>query len=195
MKNEEEGARLEARMTPEERRLYEAYKSRLGQDFPAHHTHEMFVPLFEDEPVTQSRIAKWARVTGDGNPLWHDDAYAARSRWGGIVAPPMFLLTVSDGATPGAQLVGELYQPAPNAVLNHAKYPTYRGAMQAEAEWEFFEPVRPGDRIGAVARCTDVFWKQGSRFRLLFCMGETTYTNQDGRRVALCRNGAVHMFK
>jgi len=195
MKNEEDNARLEALMTPEERRLYEGYKRRLGKEFTPHHTHGMFVPLFEGEPVTKSRIATWAAVTGDDNPLWSDDIYAARSRWGGIIAPPLFLLTVNDGATPGAQLVGELYEPAPNPVLNLKAYPTYRGAMQAEADWQFFEPVRPGDRIAAVARCTDVFWKQGSRFRLMFCMGETVYTNQHGRRVALCRNGAVYMFK
>ena len=191
----EENKTLEERMTPEERELYESFNSKIGQEFVPEPSHEMFFPLLNEEPVTWSRIKKWAKVNEDLNPLWFDAEYAKNSRWGGIIAPPLFLMTVDAGTAPVAYLIGKLYTPAPNAVLKLEKYRTFRGAMQTDSEWEFFEPVRPGDRIFPKATCTDIFWKQGKRFRLLVTSGVTTYTNQEGQLLARCRTGAVYMFK
>ena len=86
-------------------------------------------------------------------------------------------------------------EPAPNAVLKLKKYRTFRGVMQTDSTWEFFEPVRPGDQIIPRAKSTDIYWKQGKRFRLLVTSGVTTYTNQEGQIVASCQTGAVYMFK
>ncbi len=191
----EENKTLEERMTPEERELYESFKSKIGQEFVPEPSHEMFFPLLNEEPVTWSRIKKWAKVNEDLNPLWFDEEYAKNSRWGGIVAPPLFLMTIDAGTGPVTYFVGKLYTPAPNAVLKLEKYRTFRGAMQTDSEWEFFKPVRPGDKIFPKATCTDIFWKQGKRFRLLFTSGVTTYTNQKGQLLACCRTGAVYMFK
>lgn len=191
----EESKALEERMTPEERELYEDFRSKIGQEFVPEPSHDMFFPLLNEEPVTWSRIKKWAKVNEDANPLWFDEEYARNSRWGGIVAPPLYLMTVDAGTTPVAYLVGKLFHPAPNAVLNLEKYRTFRGVMQTDADWEFFEPVRPGDMISARAKCTDIYWKQGKRFRLLVTSGVTTYTDQKGQMVGLCRTGAVYMFK
>ena len=186
---------LEQRMTPEERELYEDFKSKIGQESVPVPSHEMFFPLLNEEPVTWSRIKKWAKVNGDSNPLWFDEEYARNSRWGGIVAPPLYLMTIDAGTVPVSYLVGKLFEPAPNAVLKLKKYRTFRGVMQTDSTWEFFEPVRPGDQIIPRAKCTDIYWKQGKRFRLLVTSGVTTYTNQEGQIVASCQTGAVYMFK
>jgi len=191
----EESKTLEERMTPEERGLFESFKRKIGQEFVPQYNHEMFLPLLDEEEVSRSLIKKWAKVTKDSNPLWFDAEYARNSRWGGIIAPPLFLLTIDPGKVPAAYLIGELYKPAPEAVLNLEKYRTFRGSMQTDSEWEFFEPVRPGDTISPKTKYTDIYWKQGKRFRLLFTSGETTYTNQKGQLVARCRLGAAYMFK
>ena len=31
---------------------------------------------------------------GDMNPLWRDEEYAKKTRWGGIIAPPAFYATM-----------------------------------------------------------------------------------------------------
>ena len=191
----EENKTLEQRMTPEERELYESFKNKIGQEFVPEPSHEIFFPLLNEEPVTWSRIKKWARVNEDLNPLWFDEEYARNSRWGGIVAPPLFLMTIDAGTVPAAYFVGKLFTPAPNAVLNLEKYRTFRGVMQTDSDWEFFKPVRPGDMISPKAKCTEIYWKQGKRYRLLVTSGVTTYTNQKGQTVASCRTGAVYMFK
>jgi len=188
----EKGMTLEERMTPEERGLYEGFKKKIGQEFVPRH-HEMFFFIGNEETAHWSRIKRWAIVTEDFNALWFDEEYAKQSRWGGIIAPPLFLLAINDGMGPAASFVRDIYRP--DCVVNREKYPNFRGSMQMNSDWEFFEPIRPGDKIDTKSKCTDIYWKQGKRYRLLFTFGETTYTNQKRQLVAHCRAGAVYMFK
>ncbi|MCX8125766.1 MAG: MaoC family dehydratase N-terminal domain-containing protein [Dehalococcoidia bacterium] len=193
--NRETGTSLEDVMTPEERSLFLSFKEKIGRPVSKSMVHDLFFPLLNDGDIRQSLVHKWAMVNGDSNPLWHDPSYAGNSRWKGTIAPPMFLPTVNDGTTPCALLTKELIKPGLLPYINKEKYPNYRGVMQISTDWEFFEPVRPGDTIHSVSRPTDIYWKRGKRFRLLFCFGETDYTNQHGRRVAWSRVGAVYLFK
>ena len=39
--------------------------------------------------ATRDNIRHWAHGIGDDNPLWCDPAYAAKSRYGRLVAPPL----------------------------------------------------------------------------------------------------------
>ncbi len=41
--------------------------------------------------ATRDNIRHWAHGIGDDNPLWCDPAYAAKSRYGRLVAPPSFI--------------------------------------------------------------------------------------------------------
>lgn len=192
---EEEGSSLEDCMTPEERSLFLSFKEQIGKSVSKSMVHDLFYPLLDDGDIRQSLVHKWATINGDPNPLWYDAKYAENSRWRGVVAPPMFLLTVNDGTAPCALLTKEVIKPGPFPSINREKYPNYRGVMQVSTDWEFYEPVRPGDRINSVSRPTDIYWKRGRRFRLLFCFGETDYTNQHGKHVAWNRMGAVYLFK
>ena len=42
-------------------------------------------------PITGTGIADWCDAIGDGNPLYLDEETAAKSRHGGLVAPPATL--------------------------------------------------------------------------------------------------------
>jgi acyl dehydratase len=190
-----ESIELEAIMTPEERALFDSFKAMIGKPVPQEAIHDVFYPLLNDGDVRWSLIRKWATVNGDFNPLWFDEEYAKKSRWGGITAPPLFMLTVHDGSQPCAFLVKQVLKPSPYPVINREKYPNFRGVMQSNCEWEFFEPLRPGDKISALSIPTEAYWKKGKRFRLLFTAGETEYTNQRGQKVVFNRMGGVYMFK
>jgi hypothetical protein len=50
-------------------------------------------PAVAPDPVNQPMIRHWAAAMEDGNPVYTDPAFAAASRFGGIVAPPMMLQT------------------------------------------------------------------------------------------------------
>src|SRR5438093_7103861 len=47
--------------------------------------------------ATRDTIRHYAWGIGDDNPLYCDPDYAARTRWGTIVAPPTFLFALCDG--------------------------------------------------------------------------------------------------
>jgi hypothetical protein len=50
-------------------------------------------PSVAPDPVNQPMIRHWAAALEDHNPVYTDAAFAAASRFGGIVAPPLMLQT------------------------------------------------------------------------------------------------------
>ena len=50
-------------------------------------------PSVAPDPVNQPMIRHWAAAMEDHNPIYVDPAFAAASRFGGIVAPPLMLQT------------------------------------------------------------------------------------------------------
>ena len=58
------------------------------------------------DPVNQPMIRHWAAAFEDGNPVYVDPAFAAKTRFGGIVAPPLMLQTWSM-PTPKLTGIGE----------------------------------------------------------------------------------------
>jgi hypothetical protein len=50
-------------------------------------------PSVAPDPVNQPMIRHWAAALEDENPVYTDPAFAAASRFGGIVAPPLMLQT------------------------------------------------------------------------------------------------------
>ncbi len=45
--------------------------------------------------ATRDNLRHWAHGIGDDNPLWCDPAYAAKTRYGRVVAPPSFVFTLN----------------------------------------------------------------------------------------------------
>ena len=50
--------------------------------------------------ATRDNIKNFAEAVGDNNPLWINEEYARKSRFGGVIAPPTFLYNVNHGTTP-----------------------------------------------------------------------------------------------
>lgn len=122
-----------------------------------------------NEDVERGAIKKWAIAFRDFNPLWLDEESAKKTRWGGIVAPPLFLYSVDMG-----------YR-VPHTLWDWgwAHGPEFTGS-----DWEFFRPVRPGDKITTMASLTDAYEKKDESKRRLFLVSRTDYTNQKGELVA-----------
>jgi acyl dehydratase len=187
------------KLTPEERDCFERWKAKIGQ---------IFVPQTDQEAMaddliiyfwglgaeaTWPWIKRWATVNEDYNALWFDEEYAKNSRWGGIIAPPLYLISVNDGLQWPESCTDEFVGPAMTPRAD--KFPYYSHTFQAESEWEFFEPVRPGDTISSEAKLADVYWKQGREYRMFFIVGETTLRNQKGQLVGRNKSSPVYLFK
>ena len=111
--------------------------------------------------IEAGAIRKFAEAIGDPNPLYRDEAAARHSRYGGIIAPPTFLRSVA---------IERLEVPTD---------PPLERTLDGGSEWEYFEPVRPGDKITTVTRLVDLTERTSKAIgQMLIVTCETTYTNQ-----------------
>ena len=124
----------------------------------------------ESPPVTleveKGAIARFSEAIEDANPLWGDEVAARRSRYGGVTATPTFLRSLR---TERLELPFE---------------EQFQRVLDGGSEWEYFEPVRAGDRITAVNQVTDLSERAGRLGPMIFISTVTTYTNQLGQVVA-----------
>ena len=125
------------------------------------------------QEVEQGGIKRFAEAVGDPNPLWNDEAVARKSRYGGLIAPPTYLRSVR---VERPQLPFDI---------------PFSRLLDGGSEWEYFEPVRVGDRITAVAGIVDMSERSGRLGTMLFSVTEITYTNQFDEVVATQRNTSI----
>lgn len=92
--------------------------------------------------VTWDGSRQFAYGYGDDNPLYCDPNYAEGTVWGGLVAPPTFLYTMGEDSapTPTAEQK-QVLKGDPFAGL---------GSYQAVMEFEWWNPLRRGDRCHMV---------------------------------------------
>ena len=132
----------------------------------------------DTEPTTYAveagAIKRFAEAIGDPNPLYSDEGAARQTRYGGIIAPPTFLRTM------------ERFPPVIGVPI------PYADVFDGGSDWEYFEPVRPGDHITATVRVGDIFERSGKLGRMLFIVRETRYVNQSDILVARQRNTTIH---
>ena len=123
--------------------------------------------------VEKGAIIKFAEAIGDDNPIYSDEAAARGLQYGGLVAPPTFLRS---------------------AVAARPDLPfdvPFERVLDGGSEWEYFEPVRPGDRITAVSRIEDITERNGSIGLMLIQTIVITYTNQFDQLVATQTNTSI----
>lgn len=117
--------------------------------------------------VTEDLIRHFAYAVGDPNPLWRDPAYARGTRWGGIIAPPVFDCCIAscDGAGNGPG--GSFLLPGFNL-------------FAAGNRHEYFGVIRPGDEFRIADKYLGAEEKavKGKTYRLFLESGQRSYINQ-----------------
>lgn len=123
--------------------------------------------------VERGAIRRFADAIGDDNPLFNSEREARDSRFGGMIAPPTFYRL--------------LMAPIPEVKLDMQ---SSRG-LDGGSDWEYFHPVRPGDRITVQTKIADLRESDGRLGPMVFTTTETSYTNQYGQIVALQRSTGI----
>lgn len=102
-------------------------------------------PFVARDPVNVPMIRQWCDATGDANPVYTDEAFAARSVHGGIVAPPTMLQawTMKGLSTEGPPQAGGLH-PGLRDALDDAGYTS---VVATNCEQEYLRYLRPGDVV------------------------------------------------
>src|SRR5574341_553081 len=108
----------------------ERMRARIGTEVPIQDPY--------NRVATLDAIRHYAYGIGDDNPLFCDETYAQKTRWGGVIAPSYFVETM------GISRVKEI----PREARERS-----RGALSGVHSWysgdsvEFFLPVHVGDRM------------------------------------------------
>ena len=123
-------------------------------------------PYLQD--ATADTMRNWCNGIGDLNPLYRDEEHGRLSRYGSIVAHPMFPMAFG--------WIGRTRWGLPGV---HGFY--------AGNDWELFRHIRPGDRITAIERVVGIDVKE-SKFSgtLVMQYVEASFANQNGDLVARC---------
>ncbi len=121
--------------------------------------------------VEREMIRRFARAIGDPNPLWQDEEYARASHYGGIIAPPTFILAIGF-----EQFVEDLMSLAP-----------FNTVLMGGTELECYHHIRLGDVITAIFKISNLRQRQGKMGKMAFMTFDSTYKNQRQELVAKCR--------
>lgn len=131
-------------------------------------------------PVEYDPIRRYCHMNDDTNPLFLDPEYAKKTRYGEVICPP---LMVANFAGPGIWPPATALPALPPVVT-----PGDRN-INLTTEYEFFKPVKVGDRLSIKSRIADVYIKA---IRLdpkaFWTETERIITNQNGEVVAMSRN-------
>jgi acyl dehydratase len=115
--------------------------------------------------ASHDAIRHFAMAIADDNPLWVDEEYARKTRWGGIIAPPSFLMSVNNGAATAG----------------------LKGMLRLAASWDihYTEPVRVGTQFQTSTTIVDAALVERNRGgRMIRHTAETHYRDRDGRLLA-----------
>jgi acyl dehydratase len=119
--------------------------------------------------VERGAIRRFAEAIGDPNPLFNRELDARAGRFGGMIAPPTFCRSMM-ASFPEIKI----------------DMPGNRG-LDGGSDWEYFVPIRPGDRITVQTKIADIRESDGRLGAMVFTTIETSYTNQFGQLCALQR--------
>lgn len=145
-------------------------------------------------PVEYDPIRRHCHMTGDSNPLFTDPVFAKEEGpYGEVIVPPSLLPIYfsSKGPWPKAP------KPKSDGEKKKSKRPFFtlgvptpgdRG-INMGTEWEYFAPIRIGDRLRSEQAITDIFMKPIKLDnKAVWIVSEMSFINQDDTRVAVWRN-------
>lgn len=128
--------------------------------------------------VTKRDIKRFAQAIGETNPIYFDENYAKSTKYGVILAPPLFCQIFTFEDVPPDQLPND-----GSPIEIDVPIPAQR-TVGGASSYEIFQRVKVGDQITAKSMLKDVFTKQGKSGKLYFVVVETEFSDQETKLVA-----------
>jgi hypothetical protein len=122
--------------------------------------------------VTKESIAGFSAWADKWNVLWHDEEYAKKTRWGGLIAYPLFQDNIG----------GIVFFPELDPASGQFVYHDFLGE-----DWSNLGVVRPGDTLTVNRRhptLTDITVSGGGERRFAEVFDDTDVINQNNEVVA-----------
>lgn len=124
--------------------LYEELKVLVGQEGAR---------LVAVDEVCKPMIRHWCEAMQDGNPLYTDEEYGRKSKYGSTIAPPTMLLTWT---------MPPLWPPREQPphpfeqFLEKLEKAGFYGIIITNVAQKYYRPLLPGDRVTFTYKITDV---------------------------------------
>lgn len=131
--------------------------------------------------VTAEGLIDTASTSVTYNPFWLNESYAAGTRWGGLIAFPMY-------ATGGNMIHTEASE-TPDCGYDRQLWPGQ--------DWEFFQPIRVGDTIRAWNRVPQLIEQKVDRGGIrgfINMEGDYDIVNQRNEIVTSTQNYTIRIF-
>jgi acyl dehydratase len=119
-------------------------------------------------PVTKEEITEYAASLGETNPLYTDEAAAAKGPYGGLIASPTFV----------TKLRAQKFTPEHLPKFGKVGFDGGR-------DLELYAPVRPGDQLTMLSTIHEIYEKTGRTGSMYFIVIRNEVKNQKGEKVAV----------
>ena len=140
-------------------------------------------PVTSPDPVNVPMIRHWAYALSDFNPAYLDEDFAKKSRYGGIVSPPVMLQswTMAPPKLEGIHERGGVPVELGENPLQFRADAGYTGIVATNSEFEVERYPRVGDDITAETVFETISDEKKTAMGTgFFVTWLTTYCNQDG---------------
>lgn len=126
--------------------------------------------------IEKGKIGDFADAIADDNPAYYDeDHHVENSALRGIVAPLTFGTRLN--FIRGAERI--------DLKLDWHK------VLHGEQQFEYFKPVRPGDKLYCKTKIVDIYEKSGRSGTMTFAVAETTCRDKNGEIVLIARGTTI----
>ncbi len=139
------------------------------------------------DPVNLPMIRHWVDALDDCNPVYLDEEEAAKTRFGGIVAPPAMLQawTMARPRIEGiAERGGAAMEISPDSAIGLLDGAGYTATLATNSELEFVRYLRLGDHLSSLAVLEAISEQKTTRLGTgYFVTWVTDYRTNDGELV------------
>ena len=139
------------------------------------------------DEVERGAIRRFHQAVMDEDPVFWNDAVAQGTRYKGVVAPPLFPLHAfrlpSGSPDPLSRVVADLDFDGVTRDFGLGLPPVpipLPRLLNGGNQVEVYQLARPGERIRARSKYTDIYQKEGKSGVLVFILVETIYANPQG---------------
>jgi acyl dehydratase len=119
--------------------------------------------------IEKGKIREFARAIGDKNPAYYKEEAAKELGLEGLAVPPTFPTVFA--------MAGGLLDKVAALGVDFTKL------LHGGQEYEYLQPIKPGDTVTGKTVIANVFEKSGKAGTMDLIVYETTYTNQVGQKV------------
>ena len=165
----------------------------------------------EGEARESTMEATWAehrrfiQAIMDDDPIYYDEEYAKKTRYGGIVCAPLFPGSLNRRAMGTPDPISEAFKRNPEfdgagggggegagrGGPPRINLPDLPRTLNGGNEIEFFQYLKLGEKTTSKPRLADIFEREGRSGRMVFIVNENEVRNDKGELIMISRGTSI----